>query len=148
MIMRNFYFLSSWLRWVLKSSSPGLETGQKFFFYELEPEKITKSKCRQFYWTPCKSMSCPAAPAPSAAPAWPSIARGPSWSGDEPVRPRHGLQAPVAGQCKCRGWLLANGELKRVFAAKCAVLGSVRPCGPIVQSGSSTRGPKSATTNF
>ena len=54
MIMRNFYFLSSWLRWVLKSSSPGLlKNGQKLFCYDLEPEKITKSKCRQFYGTPC-----------------------------------------------------------------------------------------------
>ena len=54
MIMRNFYFLSSWLRWVLNSSSPGLlKNGQKFFCYDPEPEKITKSKCRQFYGTPC-----------------------------------------------------------------------------------------------
>ncbi len=27
------------------------------FVCDLEPEKITKSKCRQFYWTPCIESS-------------------------------------------------------------------------------------------
>ena len=47
-----FFHVGSKVRRVLKSSSPELlKNGQKFFCM-WSPEKITKSKCRQFHWTP------------------------------------------------------------------------------------------------